>query len=169
MKKISSIFIMMAMLSSCGNNTQNKALSDAKETATAIKQMLPGGVAAATGSWTMTAKIGGQDWAATSLIPPERADKIFGDNNGENISLPYQRGGMVVGKKITFSKATAVDMIRHDEVSLWEGYAGEMEITKADGEWIEGTFHFTASAFGNADKTLEVTDGFFRVSIAQKR
>jgi hypothetical protein len=39
-----------------------------------------------------------------------------------------------------------------------------MEITKVDDKWAEGTFSFTASGF-QTDKTMQVTEGFFRISI----
>ena len=64
MKQTISILILTAMLYSCGNNSQNKALSDAKEIQSAIKQMQPGGIPTTEGGWTMKAKIDGKDWVA---------------------------------------------------------------------------------------------------------
>ena len=43
MKQILSIFIVIAMLSSCGNSTK-KNFKQCKETAAAIKEMQPGGI-----------------------------------------------------------------------------------------------------------------------------
>lgn len=37
-----------------------------------------------------------------------------------------------------------------------------MELTKVDDNMAEGKFYFTATGF-QSDKTVEVTDGFFRI------
>ena len=169
MKKVLSIFIMTAMLSSCGNSAQNKAVSDAKETAAAIKQMQPGGIPTTSGGWTMTAKIDGKDWSANSLMPLEATGRIIGDNNGVSISLPYNRRSMVLGDKRKFGHDDAVDIFTNDEVAIWGGYAGGMEITKIDGDWVEGKFTVTGSTSSSPDKKIEITDGFFRISLADKK
>jgi hypothetical protein len=158
------------MLYSCGNNTQNKALNDAKEVQTAIKQMQPGGVLTSQGGYTMTAKINGKEWTATSMMPPDRAGRIFGENNGESISLPYydKKNFLSQTKNKLGENHDAVDMMLNDDVKLWSAKKGEMEITKVDDNWAEGKFSFTASGF-QSDKTIEVTDGFFRISLAEKQ
>jgi hypothetical protein len=168
MKQTISILILAAMLYSFGNNAQNKALSDAKDVQSAIKQMQPGGIPTTEGGWTMKAKIDGKDWVANSIIPPDVADRISGDNNGESIGLPYDRRDMVVGQKIKFSVNNAVDLMTNDDVGIWGGRKGEMEITKVDNNWAEGKFFFTGST-SSSDKTIEVTDGFFRISMARKQ
>jgi hypothetical protein len=168
MKQIFSILIAAAMLSSCGNSNESKAVSDAKELASAIKQMKPGGIPTTSGGWTMTAKIGGKDWTASSLMPLEASGRIFGDNDGVSISFPYDRREMTLGYKNKFSDHNAVDIFTHDDVALWGGYAGEMEITKVDGDWVEGKFTVTGSTSNDPNKKLEVTDGFFRVSLDPK-
>ena len=62
----------------------------------------------------------------------------------------------------------AVDMRLNDDVALWSAKSGEMEITKADDQWAEGRFSFIAKGF-QTDKTMEVTDGFFRISMARQQ
>ena len=136
--------------------------------ASALKEMKPGGIATSDDGWIMKAKLNGKPWSANSMISPEVAGRIFGENNGESISLPYDRRGLVVGKKTTFSQNNAVDLMTNDEVALWGGYAGEMEITKVDGEWAEGKFFVTGSSDSPA-KQMEVTDGFFRISLIKKQ
>ena len=164
------MLIMAAfLLSSCGNSSQSKALSDAKETAAAINQLQPGGIPTSAGGWTMTAKIDGKDWSANSLMPPEAAGRIIGDNNGVSVSLPYDRRSMVVGHKTKFSHNDAVDLFTHDDIAIWGGYAGEMEITKVDGDWAEGKFVVTGTTSSDASKKIEVTNGFFRISLANKK
>ena len=169
MKQTILILIIAAMLYSCGNNSQNKALSDAKEIQSAIKQMQPGGIPTTEGGWTMKAKIDGKDWVANSIIPPDAAGRISGDNGGESIGLPYNRRDMVVGEKTKFSENNAVDlMLPSDEGGIMGGYKGEMEITKVDNNWAEGKFYFTGST-SSSDKKVEVTNGFFRISMAKKQ
>ena len=169
MKKILIILITAAMLSSCGNSADNKTLSDAKQLADGIKQMQPDGFATTAGGWTMTAKFDGKEWSANSLMPLEATGRIIGDNDGVSISLPYDRREMTLGYKNKFSDHNAVDIFTHGDVSIWGGYAGEMEITKVDGDWVEGKFYVTGSTSSAPDKKVEVTDGFFRISIAEKK
>jgi len=168
MKQAILLFITATVLFSCGSN-QSKSQSDAKQLATDINKMMPGGIPATAGGWTMTAKFDGKDWSANSLMPLEVAGRIFGENNGVSISLPYDRREMKLGYKNKFSDHNAVDIFTKDDVTtLWGGYAGEMEITKVDGEWVEGKFTVIGSAGSSSDKKLEVTDGFFRISMAKQ-
>jgi hypothetical protein len=169
MRKVISISILcVSLLTSCGNNEQTKAMEDGKKMASALKEMRPGGIATSPAGWTMTAKFNGKSWSANSMIAPEVAGRIFGENNGESISLPFDRRGFVLGKKTTFSQNNAVDLMTNDEVALWGGYAGEMEITKVGDEWAEGKFFVTGST-DTPDKLMEVTEGFFRVSLIKKQ
>jgi hypothetical protein len=169
MKQVFSILITTMILSSCGNSAQDKAVSDAKEVASAIKQMQPGGIPTTAGGWTMTAKFDGKEWSASSLMPLEATGRIIGENNGVSISFPYDRREMTLGYKNTFSDHNAVDIFTKDEVALWGGYAGEMVITKVDGDWVEGKFNLTGTTSSDPGKKLEITDGFFRVSLAEKK
>jgi hypothetical protein len=167
MKKILLLLIITSMLSSCGNSDQGKAISDAKELQSVIKKMQPGGIPTAEGGWTMTAKLNGKEWAASSIISPEVAGRIAGEGDDKTISLPYDRRSMSPGEKTTFSHNNAVDLMTNDDVGLWGGYSGEMEITKVDNEWAEGKFYISAKDDATG-KALEVTEGFFRISIAGK-
>ncbi|MEO5562966.1 MAG: hypothetical protein ABIR18_06010, partial [Chitinophagaceae bacterium] len=96
--------------------------------------------------------------------PPDAAGRIIGYYGEEWIGLPYDKRNMVVGKKITFGENNATDLATDDEVGLWGGRKGEMEITKVDDKWAEGTFYFTGST-SRSDKTMEVTEGVFRISL----
>lgn len=167
MKQTISILILAAMLYSCGNNSQSKAISDAKQIQSELKKMQPGGIATSESGWTMTATINGKKWLANSLMPLEATGRIIGDNNGESISLPYDRRDMVVGEKTNFENS-AVDLFLNNDVAIWGGHTGKMEITKVDDKWAEGKFFFTATS-SSTDKKIEVTDGFFRISMAQKQ
>lgn len=112
--------------------------------------------------WTMTAKINGKNWKASSIMPPETAGRIIGYYGEEYIGLPYDKNEMIVGKKEIFGQDNAVDLSTTDEVGMWGGRKGEMEITKVENGWAEGTFHFIADAH-DTNKTIEVKDGFFKI------
>jgi hypothetical protein len=110
--------------------------------------------------------INGKQWTATSIIEPDMAGRISGDANEITIGLPYSRTNMVVGRKTTFSHDDATDIfLPASDGGILGGYKGEMVITKADDQWAEGTFYFSASS-DRSDKTAEVTSGFFRISMA---
>jgi hypothetical protein len=155
--------VMLFLLGSC-NSQQTEAKKQAAAIKNAIAQTRPGTVATKEGSWTMIATINGKKWIAGSIMPPEAAGRIIGYYDEEYIGLPYDKRNMVVGKKITFREGNAVDLSTSDDIGLWGGRKGEMEITKVNGDWVEGTFYFTGST-SQSDKTIEVTDGFFRIQV----
>ncbi len=166
MKKIiPTLLFSTSILLSCGTK-QDKAVSDAKQLQKEISAMRPGAIPTTEGGWTMTAKINGKDWTATSIMPPEAAGRIVGDNNGEGFGFPYDRRNMVVGEKTIFGHNNAVDLSTYEngELNYWGGYKGGMEITKVDANWAEGKFFVTGSTTESA-KTVEITDGFFRISM----
>ena len=124
----------------------------------------PGSFPATVGGYTMTAKINGKDCKAYSMMPPDKTMQIVGFYNGDKyIGLPYNKEYFIVGKKILFSEHNA-DLTTNDDVQVWNGRKGEMEITKVNGKWVEGKFYFTGYSFDNK-KTIEVTDGFFRIAL----
>ena len=167
MKQILSIIIMTTILSSCGSRTQNKAMEDQKEankvTAATLDQ---NHIPAEEGGWTMTAKIDGKEWNATSFFKIDFQDRIHGFyKEGESISLPYDIRQMKVGGKIIFGE-DHVALLFPDDDAIWDGKKGEMEITKVNNGWAEGKFYFTATTSSTA-KTTEVTNGFFRIAIGK--
>lgn len=155
-------------LFSCSSG-QNGAAQKAKELQAGISAMKPGGIATTAGGYTMTAKINGRDWAATSIISPAIAGVIAGENNDESIALPYYNKRSLLGlKKRKLGEGHGgVDMRLNDDVKFWSAKTGEMEITKVDDNWIEGKFSFIAVNTASG-KTVAVTDGFFRIAFAQK-
>jgi hypothetical protein len=157
--------LIIAMLPSCGQSDQSKAVEHSKQVQAAIKENRPGTVATINGGYAMKAKLDGKDWEAASMMPPDEAGRIIGYHNGDYIGLPYDRGDLVVGRKIALGEDNAVD-ISLNNGCLWEGTKGEMEITKLDDKLAEGKFFFTTRCIGSG-KTLEVTDGFFRIALAK--
>lgn len=163
MKYLLNVFCIFFILASC-NSQQSDTVKQAKEVQSAIEGNRPGTMPTADGSWTMTAKLNGKTWKASSIMPPAAAGRIVGYYGKEYIGLPYDKSDMVVGKKNKFGEENAVDLATNDEPGMWGGRKGEMEITKVNDDWAEGTFYFTATASGT-DKIMEVTDGFFRIKI----
>ena len=165
MRQLLTLFLLLFFLSSC-----NSQQTDPKKLADGIKQtveLTPGSLPTAEGGLTMKAIIGGKPWVAAGMIPAERAGRIVGSRNKVSISLPYDRRFLYVGKKVKFSPHQVVDLFNDDEVSIWAGRTGEMEITKVDDNWAEGTFYFTGSTLEDA-KTIAVTNGFFRIAVPKK-
>jgi hypothetical protein len=162
MKQSISIVLMATMFSSCGNSSQSKAIEQAKQIQPAIK---PGTFATDTDDYTMTAKIDGKDWVASSLMPPDAAGRIVGYYNTEYIGLPYSKTDLVAGKKIIIGEDNAADLLINNGC-LWKDIKGEMEITKVDGRWVEGKFFFTTTCT-STNKVVKVTDGFFRIPFAK--
>jgi hypothetical protein len=164
MKQTISILIMAVMLSSCGSSDHDKAVDQAKEVQAAIKKNVPGTVPTSTEGIMMRAKIGGKEWTAVSMMPPEASGRIIGYNNGEYIGLPYDKRNLIPGKKIVFQEDDAADLATNDDIGIWGGRKGEMVITKVDDKWAEGTFFFTGST-SRSSETIEVSEGFFRIPI----
>jgi hypothetical protein len=168
MKLLIACWAFLSVLSSCGS-AQDKAVKKAEEIQSAVKASA-GGIASSDGGWTMTAKINGKAWKATSFYSPDRAGVILGQNDKESISLPYydRHNFLANDKKKLGDGHSLAEMRLNDDVVVWTATKGEVELTKVDDHWAEGTFYFTAKGF-QTDKTLEVTDGFFRISIAQAK
>ena len=165
MKQTMLILVMATMLYSCGGS-QSKAEEQANKIQEAVKANTPGSVPTSADGFFMKAKIDGKEWVADAVMPPEEPARIIGYYNGESISLPYDRRDMVVGEKTNF-ESSAVDLLLNDEVALWGGHKGQMIITKVDEKSAEGTFYFTASSTSTT-KTIEVTDGSFRILFPKK-
>ncbi len=168
MKQVFFVFsvALINILLSC-NNAQNDAVKQAQQVQAAIKENTPGSTATSADAYSMKAKIDGKKWVADAMMPPEAAGRIIGYYNDESIGLPYDRRYLVVGKKIMFDENHAVDLMTNDDVGIWGGRKGEMKITKVDDKFAEGSFFFTGST-SRSDKTVEVTDGFFRIPLSDK-
>ncbi|GAA4751021.1 hypothetical protein [Flavisolibacter ginsenosidimutans] len=162
MEKYSLLVIAFTIVfASCKSKAENDAVQTANEIQATVKQNTPGTVPTTSEGFMMKAKINGKDWEATAMMPPERPSRIIGYDNNDYISFPYDRRDMVVGEKTKLGENHAgVDVFMMD--NIWGAKKGEMEITKVDEKSAEGKFSFTATGL-DSDKTLEVTDGFFRI------
>src|SRR3954470_5612408 len=107
--KLSLISIgLLFTISSC--NSQQTAKQQAIAEKNAIEAARPGTIPTKSGGWTMTARIDGKDFTASSLMPPEAAGRIIGYYKTAYIGMPYDRRYLVVGKKIKFGENNAVDL-----------------------------------------------------------
>ena len=137
MKKILTLsFLFLLLLPVKKINAQKTNLDGLPQGAVATNAM----------GFTMTAKINGKACKAHAMMPPDKAGEIVGFYDGDKyIGLPYHKKDLVVGKKISFSDENA-DLTSNDEVQVWNGRKGEMEITKVNGNWAEGKFFLPAIA-----------------------
>jgi hypothetical protein len=170
-QKIYFLFLSVIIFLCACNNSQNDAKTLASQIESTAKANTPGFIATSENGYYMKARIDGHEWVAKAMLPNDNSDsrRIQGENNGESIGFYLWMRGLENDKKINFSESNAVDLFTNDDVGIWGGRKGEIEITKIDDNVLEGNFHFTAST-GSSNKTLEVTDGFFRLPLtnAQK-
>ncbi|MDN5284535.1 MAG: hypothetical protein JWR38_809 [Mucilaginibacter sp.] len=164
MKRYLFLLALACVLFACNSHQKDaKNLSDNIQAT--MKEHVPGTLTTKEDGWTMKAKINGKDWVADAMMPTEGTDRILGYYGKEYISFPYSGRDMVVGKKIRISENWAVDFVNDDD-GICGGTKGEMNITKVDDNWAEGTFFFTVtSCLNNPNKKIEVTDGFFRIGL----
>lgn len=164
MKRYLLLLALACTLSACnGQQKDAKKLGD-KMQAT-MKAHTPGSVATSLNGYYMKCKIDGKDWVADSMMPADATGRILGYYNKAYISFPYNRRDMVPGKKIKISTNRAVDFVNNTD-GICGGTIGQMNITKADDNWAEGNFFFTVtSCLDNPNKKIEVTSGFFRISL----
>lgn len=161
-----SIIILIIINSSCKSKAQSDAVQQAEDIQKMVKANTPGTEPTTADGYLMTAKIDGKEWSATAMYPPDRAGQVYGENNGESISLPYYDRKnflqMKIDKKKLGDGGSAVDMRLNDKIALYSAVKGEMEVTKVTDNMAEGKYYFTAQGF-QSDKRVEVTDGFFRI------
>ena len=162
MKKSAATFIAIIILFSCNN--KSKTLEEAKNVQSAIEQI--GNDMETMGNGDLIkAKINGKNWQGTSMISAQISGRISGEFEGQYIGLPYNDQYLVVGKKIVISEDEAADIYLKDGCS-YPITNGEMQFTKVGNDFAEGTFYFT-TVCDVTKKTLNVTDGFFRIQISK--
>ncbi len=156
MKNYLTVFIVILFFTSCNNST-----SHTKNTFSNPTETIANTTPSIKAEGTMTAKINGKQWAATSLMPPETAGRIVGYSGKEYIDLPYSKQYMKAGKKIILGEDEAADIF-FTGVGLCVTKSGEMEIIKVDEHTADGKFYFTAIENASG-KSIEVTNGFFKI------
>lgn len=155
--------VLLISSGGCGNSAQGDAKNLAAQIQNTVKENAPGSLPVAEGGYTMRAKINGKEWTANSMMPAtDKTGRIIGYHNTDYISFPYDKRDMVAGKKIRISENHAVDFVTKEN-GICGGRSGEMNITKVDDNWVEGTFFFTVNSCVGVATKIEVTDGFFRI------
>lgn len=157
-----TLIIAACLFLSC----QSAEQKEAKKTAAAIKENTPGFIPTSKDGYWMSAKIDGEEWTASAMLPVDKSDsrRIHGENNGESISFSIWMRGLEAGKHFAFSEDKAADLFTNDDIGMWGGRVGEIVITKMDDTSVEGTFSFTGST-SRSEKKVIVTDGHFRVPL----
>lgn len=161
------ITIVFASLALAACNGQSSAIEDQKKVYKALDEFVARGMVPTTeGGYTMTATIDGKPWKAQAMYPVSMSGTIHAVYAESTIELPY-------GTQYKYKPGEKIDFNNNDHgpifappgpFDLYTVHTGQMEITKVTGDWLEGTFYFTAVLHDNPNKKIEVTNGFFRVS-----
>jgi hypothetical protein len=116
------------------------------------------------------ATINDKAWTASRMTadynyPARSSDKLV---HGETdaFSLSFYLYKPATGNKRPFTEDYVVEC--RTDAGYYSGKKGEVTVTKADDQWIEGSFYFTATST-SSDKVYEVTNGSFRVETTPKK
>lgn len=115
------------------------------------------------------AKVDGKEWKADWMfVDPDPDNSINVNAHNDDAVISFYIGKNTIKKKETenFSEGNQAQMFDGNG-NILIGAEGGYQITNVTDSWIEGNFHFTAKD-NSSGKTMQVTDGFFRVSIPDK-
>lgn len=156
------VVILMASFSSC-----NSSKSDAEKTAENIKDMTNKGTLGSqpvskTGTF-VRAMIDGKEWEAIRMVQDASPNSSYKLVHGEDddIIINFNIWQPEAGRTRKLGEDMSIDFWKDDDIM--GGRSGEIVITRADEQWVEGTFHFTATQM-NGSKKAEVTNGSFRIA-----
>jgi hypothetical protein len=161
MKKLffPSVVIVLLLFFSCNN--QSDAQNKANEIAAATQQAAGAEKNDTKGAY-LKATIDGKKWEATRIGPfygPESSYKLVSGET-DDIKINFQLHKPATGMKREFTSDNVANFITDE--GFFSGNKGQVNVTKVDGQWIEGTFYFTASG-SSSGKTYELTNGMFRI------
>ena len=167
MNKLITLAFATLALAAC--NGQSNTLNDQQKVYKALDEMVARGMVATTeGGYTMTATLNGKPWKAQAIFPPAMSGQILGRYEESTIALPYWDQYKAGSKNNFSSPGRGVSFVAPGSDDLWSANVGEMEITKVTPDWMEGRFYFTATSKDDANKKIEVTNGFFRISTKKR-
>jgi hypothetical protein len=161
--------IFFCIAAGCSHNTDQAAKDqaakgDAATTQSSTDDMLLPGMKPGTmpAGCYLRANIDGKKWVATEMSPDSSHPSqlpVTGKSGKTSITFVIDGVHVELGKPHNLS-----DM---DHITYWGGggffvgaESGQVTITKMDGQFIEGTFNFTAEKDG---KKVTCTDGQFRI------
>jgi hypothetical protein len=161
MKKIFFPSVIIVLLAFLSCNNQSDAQKKVKEVSAVTREVAGEEKTDLNGAY-LKATIDGKKWEATKMGPfygPESSYKLVSGET-KDITINFQLHKPTTGMKREFRDDNVANFITDE--GFFSGNKGEVIVTKVDGQWIEGTFHFTASSTSSG-KTYEVTNGTFRV------
>jgi hypothetical protein len=155
--------IIMATFANC-----NSSKPEAEKTADSIKDVTgnkgtTGAVPVSKTGTFVKATIDGKEWEATRMLQDAPASSSYKLVHGEDndISINFNIWKPEVGRTRKLGEDMVIDFWKGDEIL--GGRSGEITITRADEQWVEGTFHFTATQI-EGSKIYEITNGSFRIA-----
>jgi hypothetical protein len=164
MKMYALLTLSVFMLVACQGQQQHDAKKVAGDIESMVKEHSPGSIATTPTGYTMKAKIDGKDWEAVSMMPIVGIDRIVGyTGDGGYIGLGVKANEQQ-GRNMKINETHAADLNIPGVNVLLDKTVGQIDITKQDGQWMEGTFAFTATS-SQSDKKIVVTDGYFRIPL----
>ena len=161
------LLFTLIILSAC-NSTKSEAEQQSELIQKTMKENTPGTLATSESGYYMKAKFNGEYWSASHMRPDDNEQSgyktIHAENGIENITFQLWKRGVALGKKIPFKEERMATLTLDEEDGIYFGQTGEVEITKMDDKWMEGTFYFTGNTLSSGKK-VEVTDGRFRIAL----
>jgi hypothetical protein len=161
--KRSLLILFLFALCAC-QSKQQQAQKMAGDIQNMVKANSPGSIPTSATGYTMKAKIDGKDWTAVSMMPVEGIDRVIGYvGDGGYIGLGVSQR-VHAGQELHIGDGNAADLYIVGGQDLLDKTKGLINITKQDGQWLEGTFSFTAAS-SQSSKVITVTDGVFRLPL----
>ncbi len=164
-----ALIIVIFMLHACNSNHPD-AVRQAELIRSVIKEHTPGSLATSESGYYMKARIDGKQWLASHMMPDESANSSYvliqGENGEADMHFQLWKRGLATGKIIAFSDDRAASLSIRKDDNFLGGTTGQVEITKMDNQWLEGSFRFTATS-GSSGSRAEVTQGIFRVPYSE--
>jgi hypothetical protein len=149
---------------------QSKTYKDAKELQKNIETMsTPPTVVTSLTGYYLKAKINGKQWVAKKMVPDNDGSGIvevigFNGSDPSRDAIKFQVGLKdATGKKRTLSDTRIISYFDpRESEGMYIAVTGEIVTTNATDEWMEGTFHGTATDIASGKK-VEITDGYYRL------
>jgi len=115
------------------------------------------------------ANVDGKKWIADWMfVDPDPDNSINVNAHKDDAVISFYIGKSIIKEKKNknFSETDQVQMV-DGKGNILAGSEGGYQITNVTDKWIEGNFHFIAKDISSG-KTIQVSDGFFRVGMTDK-